>query len=326
MFRDTPVERLAQNFLVLGIQPERMHRRSNSMPRCRGRRSRIGGVGMTFKYEDYFDAAPSTGYETLIYDCMIGDAMLYPRADGIEAGWRVGAAVPRCLARSAGRRISPSTAPAATVRAKPTNFCSATAAAGGRSRERRGNAAIHQPDIVVVEDAAALAEAAARRADRTRHGKDRAAICLTGGSTPGGLYRLLAEEPWREPDPWDRVHWFIGDDRFVPESDPLSNMGTARRLFLDRVGAPARQHPSDRDRCRRSGHRGAALRRRAQEVLRRRSARSGAAVVRSGADGTRRRRPHRVAVSALACTGRKRALGRSASPKPAWSPTCRASP
>ncbi len=49
----------------------------------------IGGVGMTFKYEDYFDSAPSTGYETLIYDCMIGDAILYPRADGIEAGWRV---------------------------------------------------------------------------------------------------------------------------------------------------------------------------------------------------------------------------------------------
>jgi glucose-6-phosphate 1-dehydrogenase len=44
---------------------------------------------MTFKYEDYFEAAPSTGYETLIYDCMIGDALLFPRADGIEAGWRV---------------------------------------------------------------------------------------------------------------------------------------------------------------------------------------------------------------------------------------------
>jgi glucose-6-phosphate 1-dehydrogenase len=44
---------------------------------------------MTFKYEDYFDAAPSTGYETLIYDCMIGDAILFQRADGIEAGWRV---------------------------------------------------------------------------------------------------------------------------------------------------------------------------------------------------------------------------------------------
>ena len=65
-------------------------------------------------------------------------------------------------------------------------------------------------------------------------GKDRAAVCLTGGSSPQGLYRLLAEDPWRGEVPWDRVHWFIGDDRFVPETDPLSNMGMARRLFLDR--------------------------------------------------------------------------------------------
>jgi glucose-6-phosphate 1-dehydrogenase len=49
----------------------------------------LTGVGMTFRYGDYFDAAPSTGYETLLYDCMIGDAILFQRADGIEAGWRV---------------------------------------------------------------------------------------------------------------------------------------------------------------------------------------------------------------------------------------------
>ena len=44
---------------------------------------------MKFHYEDYFKLAPSTGYETLIYDCMIGDATLFQRADNIEAGWRV---------------------------------------------------------------------------------------------------------------------------------------------------------------------------------------------------------------------------------------------
>jgi 6-phosphogluconolactonase/glucosamine-6-phosphate isomerase/deaminase len=38
--------------------------------------------------------------------------------------------------------------------------------------------------------------------------------------------------------PWERTHWFIGDDRFVPPEDPLSNIGMARRLFLDSVGAP----------------------------------------------------------------------------------------
>src|SRR5580704_4279184 len=88
MFRDTPVDRLSQNFLVLGIQPkECIGLEFNA--KVPGPSISIGGVGMTFKYEDYFDAAPSTGYETLIYDCMIGDAILYPRADGIEAGWRI---------------------------------------------------------------------------------------------------------------------------------------------------------------------------------------------------------------------------------------------
>ena len=88
MFRDTPVDRLAENFLVIGIQPnECIGLEFNA--KIPGPSISIGGVGMTFKYEDYFDVAPSTGYETLIYDCMIGDAILYPRADGIEAGWRV---------------------------------------------------------------------------------------------------------------------------------------------------------------------------------------------------------------------------------------------
>jgi glucose-6-phosphate 1-dehydrogenase len=88
MFRDTPVDRLAQNFLVLGIQPnEYIGLKFNA--KIPGPSISIGGVDMTFKYADYFDTAPSTGYETLIYDCMTGDAILYPRADGIEAGWRV---------------------------------------------------------------------------------------------------------------------------------------------------------------------------------------------------------------------------------------------
>jgi glucose-6-phosphate 1-dehydrogenase len=42
---------------------------------------------MEFKYRDYFHTDPSTGYETLVYDCMIGDATLFQRADNIEAGW-----------------------------------------------------------------------------------------------------------------------------------------------------------------------------------------------------------------------------------------------
>ena len=49
---------------------------------------RISGVEMKFPYKDYFKAAPDTGYETLIYDCMIGDNILFQRADSVEAGWQ----------------------------------------------------------------------------------------------------------------------------------------------------------------------------------------------------------------------------------------------
>ena len=88
MFRDTPVDSLAENFLVIGIQPnECIGLEFNA--KVPGPSIALGGVSMTFRYEDFFEAAPSTGYETLIYDCMTGDAILYPRADGIEAGWRV---------------------------------------------------------------------------------------------------------------------------------------------------------------------------------------------------------------------------------------------
>jgi glucose-6-phosphate 1-dehydrogenase len=87
MFRNTPVDRLARNFLVMSIQPdEYIGLQFNA--KVPGPAITISGVNMTFKYEDYFDAAPRSGYETLIYDCMIGDAILFQRADGIEAGWR----------------------------------------------------------------------------------------------------------------------------------------------------------------------------------------------------------------------------------------------
>ena len=87
LFRDMPVDNLAQNLLVLRIQPDEgaaLHFNA----KIPGPEIRIENVRMNFKYEDYFDAAPSTGYETLIYDCMIGDAMLFQRAVDIEAGWR----------------------------------------------------------------------------------------------------------------------------------------------------------------------------------------------------------------------------------------------
>jgi glucose-6-phosphate 1-dehydrogenase len=88
LFRDTPVENLMPNQLVLHIQPEEgiSLRFAAKVP---GPAMRLGSVDMSFEYSDYFGAQPSTGYERLLHDCMIGDATLFQRADMVEAGWCV---------------------------------------------------------------------------------------------------------------------------------------------------------------------------------------------------------------------------------------------
>jgi glucose-6-phosphate 1-dehydrogenase len=87
MFRDTPVDRLSQNFLIISTEPtEGIALQFNT--KVPGPAIDIDGVEMKFRYKDYFQAEPSTGYETLIYDCMIGDNILFQRADSVEAGWQ----------------------------------------------------------------------------------------------------------------------------------------------------------------------------------------------------------------------------------------------
>ncbi len=62
-------------------------------------------------------------------------------------------------------------------------------------------------EAIVVADAGRIAQTAAKRLiSRLKGARGPAAVCLTGGSSPAGLYRLLAEEPWRGQVPWDRVH------------------------------------------------------------------------------------------------------------------------
>ncbi|WP_409192795.1 6-phosphogluconolactonase [Bradyrhizobium sp. RDM4] len=101
-----------------------------------------------------------------------------------------------------------------------------------------------QPKLIVVADAEALASAAAERVmARISANPGRIAICLTGGSSPRKLYQLLGSDEYRGQIPWDRVHWFIGDERFVPSSDPLNNMAIARATFLDRSAPSSHIHP-----------------------------------------------------------------------------------
>jgi glucose-6-phosphate 1-dehydrogenase len=88
LFRDTPVEALTPNRLVIHIQPDEGISLTFSA-KVPGPQVRLGDVNMNFAYGDYFGSTPSTGYERLLYDCMMGDATLFQRADMVEAGWAV---------------------------------------------------------------------------------------------------------------------------------------------------------------------------------------------------------------------------------------------
>jgi len=97
--------------------------------------------------------------------------------------------------------------------------------------------------VIVVADPVEMARAAAERIMARIDGNEgRIALCLSGGSSPKQLYRLLASDVYRRRIPWHRVHWFIGDERFVPEESPLNNMGEARRIFLDQWAPASNVH------------------------------------------------------------------------------------
>ena len=87
LFRGTNVERMNPNWLILRIQPDEGIALEFAAKRP-GPTVRLSPVSMDFAYKTYFKMAPNTGYETLLYDCMIGDATLFQRADNVEAGWR----------------------------------------------------------------------------------------------------------------------------------------------------------------------------------------------------------------------------------------------
>jgi glucose-6-phosphate 1-dehydrogenase len=86
LFRETAVDELDADWLILRVQPDESIRLRFNAKRP-GPAMALESVAMEFKYKDYFKQAPAVGYETLIYDCLIGDATLFQRADQVEAAW-----------------------------------------------------------------------------------------------------------------------------------------------------------------------------------------------------------------------------------------------
>jgi 6-phosphogluconolactonase len=99
--------------------------------------------------------------------------------------------------------------------------------------------------LQIFTDAEALAHHVADWLVATAARGDRPfSIALSGGSTPRRLYELLASRPYREALPWERTHWFWGDERFVSHDDPESNYRMVREAMLTRVPVPpANVHP-----------------------------------------------------------------------------------
>jgi glucose-6-phosphate 1-dehydrogenase len=87
LFRHTPVNSLSPNTLILRIQP------NEGIALCfnakvPGPFERLETVTMDFSYAEHFKTEPTTGYETLLFDAMIGDQTLFHRMDMVEAGWQ----------------------------------------------------------------------------------------------------------------------------------------------------------------------------------------------------------------------------------------------
>jgi 6-phosphogluconolactonase len=103
--------------------------------------------------------------------------------------------------------------------------------------------------LEILADAEALARHAADWLVATAARGDRPfAVALSGGSTPRRLYELMASPPCREAFPWQRTHWFWGDERFVPHDDPESNYRMVREAMLaDAPVPPMNVHPVPTD-------------------------------------------------------------------------------
>ncbi len=87
-----------------------------------------------------------------------------------------------------------------------------------------------------VADAETLARRAAEwLCEAANASSGKFAMCLSGGSTPRRLYEMLSANPIAARMPWDRIHWFFGDERFVPHDHPDSNFRMAEKALFSRA-------------------------------------------------------------------------------------------
>ena len=102
-----------------------------------------------------------------------------------------------------------------------------------------------KPEIIITDDARELARIAANifmstAKDCVTQG-NLFTVAISGGSTPRDMHKFLAEEPYRSDIPWNKTHIFWVDERCVSVDDPASNLGLAKKDFLERIPIPLEQ-------------------------------------------------------------------------------------
>ena len=226
MFSDTPVDRLSQNYLVISIEPtEGITLQFNT--KVPGPTISIDGVEMKFRYKDYFKAEPSTGYETLIYDCMIGDNILFQRADSVEAGWQAVQPFLDAWKKAGANGLE-------SYQAGSEGPAEADALLDAR-RPKLAKADLTWHRAILVRQDPGIRCCRSGRAGKSRRGspdrqdhrqrRSRGDLPHRRLKPEAAVSNCLRPSAYRSRIPWDRVHWFIGDERFVPRDRSAQQHG-----------------------------------------------------------------------------------------------------
>ncbi|MGA8657896.1 MAG: glucose-6-phosphate dehydrogenase [Chthoniobacterales bacterium] len=86
LFATNESDPIAPNYLIFNIQPDegitfQVRAKVPGPSIC------TSSVRLDFDYSQFGERQPTTGYEKMLYDCMVGDATLFHRSDMVEAAW-----------------------------------------------------------------------------------------------------------------------------------------------------------------------------------------------------------------------------------------------
>ncbi|MEK6479823.1 glucose-6-phosphate dehydrogenase [Catalinimonas sp. 4WD22] len=241
------------NRIIINIQPD-MGITIRFQAKRPGIHQILNPVEMVFDYQTFYDAEPPEAYEALLLDAMEGNAALFMRADQVEEAWEVVMPIldrwkengKHALPKYSSGSWGPQEADELLmqeghewINPKATNV-KETVIEENEQFPKKGILNLH-----VYENTDDLSYSAAelfvRKSREAVERNGRFVVCLTGGSSPKGLYTLLTQPPFVNQVAWNKTYVFWGDERPVPIEDKDSNAGMAYQTLLKHVPVPEDQ-------------------------------------------------------------------------------------